>query len=55
MHCGGYLRTICRREVAELDREAVERLLCAVVLQAVKDYKSALYNYSKARGRGKKN
>lgn len=54
MHCGGYLRTICRREVAELDREAVERLLCAVVLQAVKDYKSALYNYSKARGRGKK-
>lgn len=49
MRCGGYLRSICRREVADLDREAVEQLMCAVVLQAVKDYKSALYNYNKAR------
>lgn len=37
-----------------MDREAVERLMCVVVLQAVKDYRSALYNYNKARGRGKK-
>lgn len=37
-----------------MDREAVERLMCVVVLQAVKDYRAALYNYNKARGRGKK-
>ena len=34
--------------------DGAKNLVCAIVKRAVQDYKSALYGYNTARGRGKK-
>lgn len=48
------VQILADKETVKMDDEGAKRLVCAVVMQAVKDYKRALMQYNKKKRRDEK-